>query len=336
LSHSTARLRAAALALFVTFLWSTSWLLIRTALDDDERLAPITFAGLRYGFAAVLVVTWSRRRTHRIPAALESRAVDRRGLLSLAALGAVMYGLTQGAQFVAIDAQPAATTNLLLAMTPLAVAFTSAAFLGEPTTARQRTGGAVIIVGAVTFFAGDLGATTVGMVAATIALLANAVAALFGRAVNRSTPLSATSVTAISMSVGALLLLVAGLVVDGIPRPGLRAVAIIAWLAVVNTAFAWTWWNHAQRALTATETAAINTSMAVQIPVLAWIFLDEPLGLAEIAGIALVVVGVLSMRGGAAASGSAVPVRQVVLSSHGPAAAESLRPGRSRRRPGSR
>jgi len=35
--------------------------------------------------------------------------------------------------------------------------------------------------------------------------------------------------------------------------------------------------------------------MVVQIPVLGWIFLDEPLGGPEIAGIALVCVGVLVM-----------------------------------------
>jgi drug/metabolite transporter (DMT)-like permease len=71
---------------------------------------------------------------------------------------------------------------------------------------------------------------------------------------------------------------------------------IIAWLAVVNTALAFTWWNQTQRVLRATETAAINTTMAAQIPILGWIFLDEALGAAEIVGITLVVAGVLTMR----------------------------------------
>jgi drug/metabolite transporter (DMT)-like permease len=92
------------------------------------------------------------------------------------------------------------------------------------------------------------------------------------------------------------LLIAAGLIVDGVPHLSWSTSAIVAWLAVVNTAFAWTWWNHAQRALTATEAAAINTTMAVQIPLLAWIFLDERLGLPEIVGIAIVIVGVSAMR----------------------------------------
>ncbi len=41
-------LRAALQALFVTFLWSTSWVLIKIGLDDIPAL---TFAGLRYTLA---------------------------------------------------------------------------------------------------------------------------------------------------------------------------------------------------------------------------------------------------------------------------------------------
>ena len=40
--------RARFQALFVTFLWSTSWVLIKIGLQDIPAL---TFAGLRYGLA---------------------------------------------------------------------------------------------------------------------------------------------------------------------------------------------------------------------------------------------------------------------------------------------
>ena len=293
MSVANHRLRAAALALFVTFLWSTSWVIIRWGLDDDDdRLPPLTFAGLRYGLAAALLVAWTRTGPRRAV-----HVVERASWRPLILLGAVMYALTQGAQFVAIDSQPAATTNLFLAMTPLAVAVTSAAVLGEHTSRRQRLGGLVVIGGALVYFGGDLGATTVGVAAALVCLASNAAATLLGRAVNRSTRHSAAGITAVSMTAGALLLLAAGLVVDGVPHVSWSAAAIVAWLAVVNTACAWTWWNQAQRALTATEAAAINTTMAVQIPLLAWIFLDERLGVPELVGIALVVVGVSAMRG---------------------------------------
>ncbi len=40
-------------AILVTVLWSSSWVLIRIGLDD-ESLPPLTFAGLRYGLAALV------------------------------------------------------------------------------------------------------------------------------------------------------------------------------------------------------------------------------------------------------------------------------------------
>ena len=92
------------LALIVTVLWSSSWVLIRWGLDD-EGLPPVTFAALRYGLAAIVLVGWvifrERHRRHEY-------SVDRRYVVQLVLLGVILYGLTQGAIFVALDAQPAA------------------------------------------------------------------------------------------------------------------------------------------------------------------------------------------------------------------------------------
>ena len=102
-------------AVAVTVLWSSSWILIRIGLDDEE-LPPVTFAGLRYGLASmVLVIAVAARPAPRA----EVRRLDLRAVLRLGALGLVVYTVTQGAQFVAIDNQPAATTSLVLSLTPL-------------------------------------------------------------------------------------------------------------------------------------------------------------------------------------------------------------------------
>lgn len=53
--------RAVLTALFVTVLWSSSWVLIRIVLDDED-LAPVTFAGLRYTLAALVLVGWTTSR----------------------------------------------------------------------------------------------------------------------------------------------------------------------------------------------------------------------------------------------------------------------------------
>ena len=83
-----------------------------------------------------------------------------------------------------------------------------------------------------------------------------------------------------------------GFAAEGMPDVSGRAWLIIGWLAVVNTALAFTLWNLALRRLSAIESAGINNTMLLQIAVLAWIFLDEQPGLPELAGILLVSVGV--------------------------------------------
>lgn len=281
-------LRLRLLALLVTVLWSSSWVLIRSGLDDVEQ--PLTFAGLRYGLATLAIATWLRVRPR--SSAAPTRRIERRDLVGLVALGLVQYAVTQGAQFVAINEQPFATTNLLLAATPLLVAL-AARFIGEPITPRQLAGALLIAVGVYLYFQGDLGATTIGMIAATVGLVANAASALGGRVYNRSTHLAPITVTVFSMGIGAAALLVGAGVVEGLPHLSLRFVAIIVWLAVVNTAAAFTWWNVCLRHLPATEMAAINTTMSVQIPLLGWAFFGEALGGFEAIGLTIVVAAVV-------------------------------------------
>src|SRR6188474_1883252 len=48
-TESKSHLKAVAQALFVAFLWSTSWVLIKIGIR--ENLPPVTFAGLRYTLA---------------------------------------------------------------------------------------------------------------------------------------------------------------------------------------------------------------------------------------------------------------------------------------------
>ncbi|NND73385.1 MAG: EamA family transporter [Ilumatobacter sp.] len=280
-------LRAIGLALVVTVLWSSSWILIRVGLDDEE-LAPLTFAGLRYTLAAsvLLAVTASRPSLRRELAGIGPPMWRR-----LALLGVVFFTVTQGAQFVAIDSQPAATSSLMLAPTAFFVALFSARSISERSSRRQLVGAALVAIGAAVYFSGDLGATVIGMTASVIGLSANVTGSLLGRSVNRSSALSPILVTVGSMGVGAVLLLVAGLVIEGWPALTVTVVLIIVWLAVVNTALAFTLWNRSLRRLAAVESAAINNTMLIQIATLAWVFLGEGPGVVGVAGILIVSAG---------------------------------------------
>ena len=279
-------------ALLVTVLWSSSWVLIRWGIED-EGLAPVTFAALRYGLAAIVLVGWVILREGR---RRQRYQVDRRLVVRLVLLGVVMYALTQGAFFVALDRQPAATTSLVLAMTPLFVAAGAALTLTEIPTRVQVGGVLLVALGAPLYFAGDLGATLAGMVAALIALGANVAAAILGRSVNREGRLPALVITAASMAVGAGVLVFIGVGLEGIPQVSTKGWIIIGWLALVNTALAFTLWNVSLQRLSAVESASINNTMLVQIALLAWVFLGEAPGALGLLGIALVSLGVYAVQ----------------------------------------
>lgn len=102
-------------ALFVTFLWSTSWVLIKIGLDEIPALV---FAGLRYGLAFLLLLPATLLRpTPR--AAL--RTLSPRSWATLAALGVLLIALTQGAPFVALSLLPTVTVSLILSFSPVLV-----------------------------------------------------------------------------------------------------------------------------------------------------------------------------------------------------------------------
>jgi drug/metabolite transporter (DMT)-like permease len=278
---------AVALALIVAFLWSTSWILIRWGLDGED-LPPLTFAGLRYGLAAAVLVGWLFWRRP----ALGPRPLGRRLVGRLVLLGIVLFAVTQGAQFVALAEQPAATTSLVLSLTPLLVGATAGIALAEVPTRWQALGTLRVAIGAWLYFAGDLGATVGGMLGALTALIANVVSSLLGRDINRSTLLPAAAVTAISMSVGAALLLATGVLLEGGTGVTAKGWLIVTWLAVVNTAIAFSLWNLSLRRLSALESAAINDTMLVQVALLAWLLLGEAPGPVGLVGILVVSAGV--------------------------------------------
>ena len=278
-------------ALFVTFLWSTSWVLIKFGLEDIPAL---TFAGLRYMLAFLCLLPIFYRS-----AGLSSlHGLSRRRWLQLVVLGILVYSLTQGAQFVGLAYLPAVTVNLMLSFTSIVVALLGIGLLAERPSGQQWLGMALSVLGIfIYFYPVHLPASQViGFVAVVVGVLANASSAILGRAVNRSSHLSPLAVTVVTMGIGATLLLAAGLLVQGLPALDWQSWLIVLWLAVVNSAFAFTLWNLTLRTLAAMESSIINNTMSIQIPILAVIFLGERLSGREVVGLVLAALGILLVQ----------------------------------------
>jgi drug/metabolite transporter (DMT)-like permease len=280
------RVRSILQALFVTFLWSTSWVLIKVALHE---IPPLTFAGLRYTLAFIVLLPslWTQRTA--------IRALSARDWGRLALLGLVYYTMAQGGQFVTLNHLEAVTFSLLLNFTSVLVAFFGIVALREIPSRRQWGGIIVFIIGVLVYFlpVSGAGGGALGFALAAFTVAANAAAAVLGRSVNRTRAISPTVVTATSMGIGALSLLGIGVVGQGLPPLSPTAWLIIVWLALVNTALAFTLWNRSLQNLSAVESSVINNTMLVQIAVLAWLFLGEQLVLREMIGLILAAGGIL-------------------------------------------
>ncbi len=140
------------------------------------------------------------------------------------------------------------------------------------------------------------GLQIIGLLVALGGMLSNAASSLLGRQVNRLANTSPLVVTFISMGVGSVVLLILGIVLQGFGTLDGQSWLIIAWLATINTALAFTLWNHTLRTLSAVESSIINSLMMPQIAILAFLFLGEALTGKEIVGLVFVGLGVIIVQ----------------------------------------
>jgi drug/metabolite transporter (DMT)-like permease len=188
--------------------------------------------------------------------------------------------------------------SLLLNLTPLIVGLFGIIFLREHPSRGQWFGISLTLIG-VAFYFLPIDANRLqifGLLVAVGGVVTNAASAILGRQVNRLGTTSPLMITFISMGVGAVVLLALGVLVQGFGRLDLQSWLLIAWLAIVNTAFAFTLWNHTLRTLSAVESSILNSLMMPQIAILAFVFLSEALSVKEIIGLVLVGLGALIVQ----------------------------------------
>ncbi len=259
-------------ALLVTMLWSFSWILIKLTITD---IPPLTFAGLRYVFASLFLLPGLFRNKVYIS------KLKKKDWFLLVLLGIVFYFFTQGGQFITLQYLETTTFSMLLNFSAIFIAFLGIIFLKEKLTLIQWVGIIVFILGVLLYFSPSPigGGAWIGYVFAGFTVLANAVASLLGRRVNRNADIPVAITTGISMSIGAILLLAAGLLIEDFPTLTVSNWIVILWLASINTAFAFTLWNKSLQVLSAVESGIINNSMLVQIALLSIIFLGDTLSI---------------------------------------------------------
>ena len=258
-------------AFFVTILWSSSWVIIKFGFDS---ISPLSFAALRYGTAFLVMVPFVFLKKNRT----QIKLIEKPLLAKIAMYGLIFITFTQGLMFLSLYYVPAITVSFVLNITTIMVLFLGVIFLKERPNRVQMTFIVLAILGVFLYFYpfDFLGMSIMGLLFVVLTLIANSLASILGRRINKDSKLSPFIITTISMGFGSLALLVSAWLVEGIPNSiSITIVLYILWLAVVNTAFAFTLWNFSLRHLKAVESTIINSTMLPQIVILALIFLDE-------------------------------------------------------------
>jgi drug/metabolite transporter (DMT)-like permease len=278
----SAHLVAALYALAVTFLWSTSFLLVKISLPF---VPPITLAAVRYllafGVLAVYALILDRRR----PAGI--------AWATIAIIGILQYGVGQALQYTAMQVVPVAMIALLYALLPALQAIADTVWLREPPMLVQLLGGGVTIGGIALYLPWGRAVPWGGLLLVGGTLVASTIATTLTRYIARAGSTPTLHLTLVSVGAGGLSMLPLGLAVESGPRfPPLVVVALI-WLAVANTALAFSLWNHALRTLTAFEANVIGNTTLFQVGILGWIFLGEGLTARQMAAMVIAFGGVL-------------------------------------------
>ncbi len=282
--------------MLVTFLWSTSFIFTKWIFEAGG-VGPLWLNALRYG-AATLVLLAVRTVTGRPSWSREFRG---KGLLWPAiGIGLLNYAVAQGGVTLGLNLLPSTQVSLTLSLNnTLQVILFSAILLREVPGMIQTTGLLMGFAGAFLFYwpltSSIVGWGTVPVLTAGVAY---ALVTIYTRKYMRAGAIGALALTEVSMAAGAGAMAVVALVVEGVPQLTWVTVGLLALLAVLNTAVTFPLWAHTQKVLAPFETSTLNNTMLVQIALLSWLLLGEPLSGQKVVAILVVSAGTLLVQAG--------------------------------------
>ncbi len=276
------------MAVTVTLLWSSSYVLVKIGLVG---MRPLTLVALRYTVASLVLLPLAFVRG-------ELAAVGERGLLTrMFLLGLAGYTVAQGLQCVGLSYLPAVTVTFINNFTPVVVLLLGVVALIEYPTRLQIGGILLVLSGAYLFFNDPFsGINPTGILITLVSGLGWAFYLVFSRLLLTMGEIGPLGTTAVTMSLGTVVLDVAALMCEGLPSITGEGWMIILWLGLLNTAVAFFLWNIALQSLEAFEISILQNTMLIQIAVLAWIFLGERLTTTKLVPMALVFMGALVVQ----------------------------------------
>jgi len=278
MSSMEANWRAVLITAIAPVAWGATYFVTHQLLPAD---APLWGSALRALPAGIVLLLIARRLPHGIQWA-------RSALLGLLNVGGFFLLL-----YIAAQLLPTSVASSIMAASPLVLALFAWALAGQQPTARMFAGAAIGILGVLLLVAGGVGAIEPWGVAASVTGL---VSSSIGFVLTKRWGATAAPVaeSAWQLMAGGLMLLVVAIVVEG-PPPVLDAGGWlgVAYVTLIATALANVAWFYGLEHLKAGTVGIIGLLNPVTGVLLGVLLGGEVLALPQLAGILLVLAGIV-------------------------------------------
>lgn len=282
---------AAVLVVMVT--WAANFIVVKAAI---VVIPPIAFAALRFGLAGIFLLVLLRWREGSI-------WLPRRDALAIAGLGVLGFGIYQVLWATALHDIAAGDSAILVASTPIFTALLAVAAGSDVLTPLKLAGALISFLGVGIVIAGGhglaLGTSLVGDALTIVAAVCWAGYSAFGAPIlRRHSPLRTSAWAVVA---GAVFLAVPGiplLLGTDLASVGGDAWAAVLFSALIPAGVANVVVLHGIKLLGPTRVTTLQYFVPAFAVVLAFVFLHEPIRLAQVLGGVVIVVGILISRRG--------------------------------------
>jgi drug/metabolite transporter (DMT)-like permease len=258
----------------------------------QQEMTPLTMASMRNLWTfLVLAPVVLATGTH-----LELRCARPRVLGGLLAMGLLGFSVASLLIFGAVSELSATTAGLLQALRPLLALLLGLALLRDRPSGLQVLGVLIILLGGYLFFPATPAASELRAMLLLVGGYAlMVVCQVIGRGLGLQ-GVSTLSIVAVPFAIGGVVLTAVLLVDEGLPSASWRAVAVIAYLAIVASAGGFALIYHALRRLTNVELSSMTNLVPLATAVLAAGVLGEALTLQMMVGLVIATLGVFIVQ----------------------------------------
>ncbi|MEA1909664.1 MAG: DMT family transporter [Patescibacteria group bacterium] len=271
-------------AVFATFLWSASKIMLKIGLDF---VSPLTIIGIVQAVAAIglwIFTSFSKTKV--------SWTFNRQELGALVILGWAGFVIAPVLSIIGLNYVAGTTAGLVAGLGSLMVMSLSWVILKETPRWWQISGAIIAGLGAYLFLGGQvLGGSAFGLTMLFLAELGYALNIVLTRLIMRRPGDDELAVALVGTTIGAIVLLPAGLTIGGTAGLDLWQPWVIAIGVGLMFALAGVLWNSALNLLLSFEVAILQNTMIVQVAILSAIFLHESITWYHIAGAIIVIAG---------------------------------------------